>query len=1108
MQDNHIRYNDIITEKLSWLVTTVNLDKKLNLMNRAVLAENFYVEFLSALTNWKLENANKKHQNEPGIDLVSNDPNIIMQVSVTNTSTKLQSSLDKIDVNKYKDYQFYFVIIGEKKPMGKYDKVNIPAGIRFTADQNIWDINDIRREASALGIDKLRKLAEILEKYYGDIINEKDINKSIEQLLQFNKLKRENLFEGKTIYEELLAPVEAEDNGKSYDNFILAAQDVTNEFKDTTPIILTAQGGQGKSTQLLQLWEKMEKHIDNEGNHDIIGLFCDLYQLEGHDDLVEEVLRLSGLPDEDRANILNDMKHTAQETHRHYVLLFDGQDEMNSAKVKGKIKNYVQEGNRKLVVVTGRNNSLNLDVNTNNMVLKSPSSENIQRWIEKYHSENVGDIDEIYKRSNGNPMLLILAYEIDYTLPSNDRTKYIEKSHDYLLRLGEVLWNYSEYTLRKYCNNPQLSKAEIKFARQFIYTILPSIAHIYYSKNDMKGISENKLKKELRKYMPNTCGSTEASIIDVEDAIQIIKQTFSGLFHIVGDRYIFNHRFFRDYYAMLHVSNLVKKLYDGDALSENDYLTITDIRFYENDEYYDLLLCTLPFAFNCYTNDYEQRFVEELNDIIDEASSNTEKYNSIDNQIFRFFRAMYPIWMVRSYLTNKVRIDSGEISDIAWNAYKYMLDFTEITKDPQIEKRLQDSSFSFVLYVLSQVYRTGSLGTKRKESKLNGFLPNVNKSFELAYTAISKYEKSADVIDGYNYIMKAFLEANTRILKHFYNNPRADFYQLNENDLIADFSDICIDNYCFSEHITEKVANAKPGDKLSLEEVYERIKCFSAIGKDFLKMGEYNNCVFSINILALAEELLQENKPKCERDFALALDKYISASKLDRAASLYSASKAAQLLTQKKAGINEKGEACFIEQANEEKTIATAVSMMELAALDRQYWRNNHYFKGELLTNYHHNGERYLNCQEANQAAFNEYNLAASMMKERNMPVIIGLIRSGIEVCEFIADNRVRDVIQSALQDYHTFALKKIITMAKGERVIDNWAPSFYIVTEYMDAIREIASEHKTKIHELGLSDEFEKCLKHIDNQDSLLQKWIEQEYPVHTYFNMLKTIS
>lgn len=155
------------------------------------------------------------------------------------------------------------------------------------------------------------------------------------------------------------------------------------------------------------------------------------------------------------------------------------------------------------------------------------------------------------------------------------------------------------------------------------------------------------------------------------------------------------------------------------------------------------------------------------------------------------------------------------------------------------------------------------------------------------------------------------------------------------------------------------------------------------------------------NILALAEELLQENKPKCERDFSLALDKYMSASKLDRAASLYSASKAAQLLTQKKAGINEKGEACFIEQANEEKTIATAVSMMELAALDRKYWCNNHYFKGELLTNYCHNGERYLNSQEAKQAAFNEYNLAASMMKERNMPVIIGLIRQS-SWCNYI----------------------------------------------------------------------------------------------------------
>jgi len=155
---------DIIIDRLSILSTEVTLRGTLNLLDVNVISEHLYNDILNIIYGWKLENANFSSQNIKAIDLIDNVNKIVVQVSSDNSKKKIQDSLDKLDSAKYNGYSFKFVSIAKKADNLKKNKFIVPTDIFFDAEEDIYDIKRIIRNAQALDADTIACLAEYLNK--------------------------------------------------------------------------------------------------------------------------------------------------------------------------------------------------------------------------------------------------------------------------------------------------------------------------------------------------------------------------------------------------------------------------------------------------------------------------------------------------------------------------------------------------------------------------------------------------------------------------------------------------------------------------------------------------------------------------------------------------------------------------------------------------------------------------------------------------------------------------------------------------------------------------------------------------------------------------------
>lgn len=98
---------------------------KLNLLDKAVLAESFYKEILNKLFSWELKNLNIAQSNFEAIDLIDKSNNILVQVSCTCENQKIHSTISKKELLKedYKGFELYFVFVGRQNSNVK--KANI-----------------------------------------------------------------------------------------------------------------------------------------------------------------------------------------------------------------------------------------------------------------------------------------------------------------------------------------------------------------------------------------------------------------------------------------------------------------------------------------------------------------------------------------------------------------------------------------------------------------------------------------------------------------------------------------------------------------------------------------------------------------------------------------------------------------------------------------------------------------------------------------------------------------------------------------------------------------------------------------------------------------------
>lgn len=194
---NRILYFNYIEEKLGTLAYRINIKGKLNILDSHIHSENFYAYLLNELYGLSLENLNPFKQNVEAVDLIDHTNKIFVQVSATNTKTKVDSSLAKDILKTYSGYTFKFISISKDATELRKGTFSNPYAIKFDPKSDIIDNKSILDRVLSSDIDKQKAIYELIKKELG---NEVDIVKLDSNLaLIINILSQENLSSGDKI---------------------------------------------------------------------------------------------------------------------------------------------------------------------------------------------------------------------------------------------------------------------------------------------------------------------------------------------------------------------------------------------------------------------------------------------------------------------------------------------------------------------------------------------------------------------------------------------------------------------------------------------------------------------------------------------------------------------------------------------------------------------------------------------------------------------------------------------------------------------------------------------------------------------------------------------
>ena len=139
-----------IQKHLTYLQTYINISNSLGQTDVNSAAEDFYCGLLNIiLGGYHLKNLNQLQMNFPAIDLGDDEKRLCVQVTSTNDSKKIASTLQKFFANglHLRYDRLIVLIIGEAK---KYQKeFSIEDGFDFDPKRDIWDTSRLMQRISA-----------------------------------------------------------------------------------------------------------------------------------------------------------------------------------------------------------------------------------------------------------------------------------------------------------------------------------------------------------------------------------------------------------------------------------------------------------------------------------------------------------------------------------------------------------------------------------------------------------------------------------------------------------------------------------------------------------------------------------------------------------------------------------------------------------------------------------------------------------------------------------------------------------------------------------------------------------------------------------------------
>lgn len=135
-----------------------------NMHDINIHCENLFLNLLNLTYGWHLQNLNVDNRNEPGVDLVDYENKILIQVSSTCTKEKIQSSIQKINMEKYDGFHFKFLSISEDAQKLRKSDYEFPEGLSFKPEKDILDLNMVIKKIEESDIDKLGEIHETVKK--------------------------------------------------------------------------------------------------------------------------------------------------------------------------------------------------------------------------------------------------------------------------------------------------------------------------------------------------------------------------------------------------------------------------------------------------------------------------------------------------------------------------------------------------------------------------------------------------------------------------------------------------------------------------------------------------------------------------------------------------------------------------------------------------------------------------------------------------------------------------------------------------------------------------------------------------------------------------------
>ena len=109
-RQGHYNY---ISEKLMVLIYRIKVSSKLNLLDLNIHSENFFADLCNIIFKYKLVNMNDIVQNVEAIDLIDDINKLIVQVTSTCSTPKIENTLKKQILKPYSQnvYRIQFIFI-------------------------------------------------------------------------------------------------------------------------------------------------------------------------------------------------------------------------------------------------------------------------------------------------------------------------------------------------------------------------------------------------------------------------------------------------------------------------------------------------------------------------------------------------------------------------------------------------------------------------------------------------------------------------------------------------------------------------------------------------------------------------------------------------------------------------------------------------------------------------------------------------------------------------------------------------------------------------------------------------------------------------------------